>query len=63
MMSNYPEPNLSCYVDWIVFDRSWGTFSESCATRAEAFELAESSGGGRIYRRQWVEERPVSERA
>lgn len=47
------EPNLDGHVDWIIFDRSWGTFSGPCTTEEEARDLSARTGGGNIYRRQW----------
>ncbi|BCB32030.1 hypothetical protein KaCgl_00040 [Corynebacterium glutamicum] len=29
-------PGLDGYVDWIVFDRDWNSFSEPCETEEEA---------------------------
>lgn len=53
---HHNDPNLDGYSDWIVFDRSWGTFSESCASLEEARDLAERTGGGPIFRREWSRE-------
>ena len=53
MTPHTPEPNLDGHVDWIIFDRSWGTLSEPCATEEEARDLSARTGGGNIYQRQW----------
>lgn len=50
------DPNLDGYVDWIVFNRLWGVFSEDLASLEEAQELSARTGGGPIFRRQWVRE-------
>lgn len=51
------DPDLDGYVDWIVYDRSWGAFSEDCTSLEEAQELAGRTGGGPVFRRMWVQER------
>jgi hypothetical protein len=57
-MTQHPhsDPDLDGYVDWIIFDRSWGTFSEDCASLEEARDLAGRTGGGPVFRRQWTRE-------
>lgn len=50
------DPDLDGYIDWIVYDRLCGTFSEDCASLDEAQDLAERTGYGPIFRRQWVRE-------
>lgn len=56
MAYNSDGPELDGHIDWVVFDRSWGTLSEDCVTLEEARELADRTGGGPIFRRQWVRE-------
>lgn len=53
---HYSDPDLDGDVDWIVFDRSVGTFSEDCESLAEAQDLADRTGGGPIFQRQWTRE-------
>lgn len=53
---HHSDPDLDGYVDWIVFDRSLGTFSEDCESLEEAQDLASRTGGGPIFRRQWTRE-------
>ena len=52
----HKDPNLDGYSDWIFFDRSCGTFSESCESLDEARDLAGRTGGGPIFRREWSSE-------
>lgn len=52
----HSDPDLDGYVDWIVFDRSWSTFSDDCASLEEARELSGRTGGGPVFRRQWTHE-------
>ncbi|MBX8995247.1 hypothetical protein HCH15_03485 [Corynebacterium testudinoris] len=54
------DPNLDGYIDWIVFDRSWGTFSEDCASLDEAQDLSMRTGRGPIFKREWVRETDMS---
>lgn len=56
MTRNSSDPDLDGYVDWIVYDRSWGAFSEDCSSLEEAQELAGRTGGGPVFRRTWVQE-------
>lgn len=56
MSGNNQDPDLDGYVDWIVFDRSCGTFSEDCGSLDEAQDLSARTGGGPIFRRRWVRE-------
>ena len=56
MTQNSSDPDLDGYVDWIVYDRSWGAFSEDCTSLEEAQELAGRTGGGPVFRRMWVQE-------
>lgn len=57
LMTQHPDdPDLGGYVDWIVFDRSWSTFSDDCASLEEAHEVAGRTGGGPIFRREWKRE-------
>lgn len=56
MRQNHLDLNLDGYVDWVIFDRSWSTFSEPCSTEKEARELADRTGGGPVFKRQWVQE-------
>lgn len=46
-------PGLDGYVDWIVFDRDWNSFSEPCETEVEAQWVSQHTGGEPIYRREW----------
>lgn len=36
---------LDGYVDWIVFDRDWNSFSEPCETEEEAQWVSQHTGG------------------
>lgn len=56
MKGNNQDPDLDGYVDWIIFDRAWGAFSEDLPSLEEARELAGRTGGGPVFRRQWVRE-------
>lgn len=53
---HHSDPDLDGYVDWIVFDRTWGAFSEDLPSREEARELSGRTGGGPVFRRQWTRE-------
>ncbi|RSZ61187.1 hypothetical protein EAH68_14540 [Corynebacterium hylobatis] len=50
------DPDLDGYVDWIVFDRAWGAFSEDVPSLEEARALSDRTGGGPVFRRQWTRE-------
>ena len=50
------DPDLDGYVDWVVFDRAWGVFSEDLPNLEEARELPGRTGGGPVFRRQWARE-------
>jgi hypothetical protein len=50
------DPDLDGYVDWIVFDRTWGAFSEDLPSLEEARALSSRTGGGPVFRRQWTRE-------
>lgn len=47
------DPAIDGHTEWIVFDRSWDSWSEPCTTFLEARELSRRTGGGSIYRRTW----------
>lgn len=48
--------DLDGYTDWVVFDRTWETFSEPCTSLQEAEKLASRTGYGQIFKRQWESE-------
>ena len=55
MTATHNDPEIPApFIDWIVFDRSWGAWSEPCTTLEEAQELAGRTGGGPVYRRTWL---------
>lgn len=56
MNHNETSTNLYNHVDWVVENEEWGTLSEPCATKEEALELSEKTGGGAVYKRQWTRE-------
>lgn len=56
MNHNEISPDLNLHVDWVVEDEAWGTLSEACATKEEALELSEKTGGGAVYKRLWTRE-------
>ncbi|NLA55563.1 MAG: hypothetical protein GX859_04575 [Corynebacterium humireducens] len=51
-MSN-GDPGFLKHIDWLVYTRDWGTWSEPCETIEEARELSDRTGGGPVYRRTW----------
>ncbi|WP_158023696.1 hypothetical protein [Corynebacterium glutamicum] len=56
MNQNEASTNLNNHVDWVVENEEWGTLSEACATKEEALELSEKTGGGAVYKRLWARE-------
>lgn len=54
MIQQHSAPDLPVhYIDWVVFTRDWGTWSEPCQSLEEAQELSGRTGRGPIYRRTW----------
>lgn len=54
MTEDHSEPKFTHHVDWIVFTRDWGTWSEPCESLDEAQDLSRRTGGGGIYERRWT---------
>ncbi len=46
MTEGHSEPTFTHHVDWIVFTRDWGTWSEPCESLDEARDLSRRTGGG-----------------
>lgn len=48
------DPDVDGHVDWIVFTRDWGTWSEPVNTIEDAVDLSRRTGGGPVYARHWI---------